>query len=145
MKRKYNLRKLKSKRSYSNLELANALEVHVQTVRGWRKNGLKPIDSSAHHPLYLGSIVQVFLSEKRKMKKIKLKQHEFYCLSCRDRTTSIETTFVFQEMLIGKNLKSFRKVGLCVKCGRKVNKFDIGETKDLDTTKVINKGSSASL
>jgi len=137
MKKKYHLRKLKAKKSYSTQELSRVLRVHPQTVRGWKKNGLKSIDGSSHASLYLGFAVKDYLRAKMESRKTKLKPDEFYCMTCQDRTTSIKTTFTLQNKLIGKSTQSIQREGLCVKCGKKVSRFDSNKANDLDTTKVI--------
>jgi hypothetical protein len=145
MKRNHNLRKLKAKKSYSTLELAEALDVHVQTIRGWRKNGLHSIDETSHFSLYLGSSVQIYLKEQMENRRVTLSEGEFYCLSCRRGTTALNIIVVSQYQTLGSNKTSVRIEGTCARCRKKVNKFDTRELKDLVTAQVINTGSSSSL
>lgn len=145
MKRNHNLRILKAKKSYSTQELADALGVHVQTVRSWRKDNLKPIDDSTHYSLYLGSQVQSYLKTQMESRRTKLAPEEFYCLGCHTKTTSLQISIVSQNKLIGKNQDSVRLQGTCVKCGKTVNKFDTRKPNNSVTTQVINTGLSPSL
>jgi len=145
MKRNHNLRKLKSKKCYSTQELADTLGTHPQTVRSWRKNGLQPIDDSSHNSLYLGSVVQAHLKKQMDSRRMKLAPNEFYCLGCHAKTTSLQTTVILQNKLVGKNKDSIRIEGKCIACGKKVNKFDAQEPNKSVTEKVINTGLSPSL
>ena len=145
MKRNHNLRRLRAKKSYSAQELASALQIHVQTVRHWRKDGLCPIDSSVSRVFYLGSTVQAYLRQQRQKRRVKLREGEFYCFCCKRGTTSLQTKTVSQNKFIGKGDESIRLEGVCVRCGKKVNRFGVHRRKALAGAKDTNTGLSSSL
>lgn len=145
MKKKYTTRKLKSKKSYSTQELADTMGVHCQTVRSWRKNGLKPIDNTSHHSLYLGLAVQTYLKQQMENRRVRLASGEFYCLGCHAKTTSHQSIIVSQNKLVGRGKESVRIEGQCIKCGKKVNKFSSRNLNNLVIKEVINTGLSPSL
>jgi hypothetical protein len=145
MKRKYNLRKLKAKKSYSSLELATALGVHVQTIHSWKKDGLPSIDNHTQRPLFLGSTVQEYLKGKMDTFKVKLKDNEFYCFKCKKATTSLKTEVIDMNRYIGKQSRSIMIKGECVKCNLKLNRLATQASNKLVTGKVINSGLSPCL
>lgn len=125
MKRNYNLRLLKAKKSYSTQELSKQLGVHVQTVRGWGKTGMKSIDKESHFALYLGSDVKAYLKADIEARRVHLDHNEFYCMGCKQKTTSLVTTITSQNKTIGRNMESVKVNGICVHCGTKVCRFDV--------------------
>lgn len=145
MKRNYNLRTIKSKKSYSTKELAELLNVHPQTIRSWRKEGLLSIDESSHYALFLGSTVKQFLQAQADSRRITLGSDEFYCLSCKTKTTAQNGTAVSQNKKIGTNKLSIRYEGNCDKCSNVVNKFGSLQSNEVTTEKVISTGLSPSL
>jgi len=82
-KRNYNIRLIRSRRSYSISEIADLFNIHIRTVQTWHKDGLTALDESSKPFLFMGSELKRFLAEKRKVRKIKLKEDEFYCPRCR--------------------------------------------------------------
>lgn len=145
MKRNYNLRILKEKKSYSTQELAERMAVHVQTVRDWRKDGMKPIDEANHFPLYIGKDVKTYLRKCMEAKRMKLGPDEFYCFGCHNRATSIVTTRIIQNKKIGRNMVSVKRIGSCMKCGKKLCRIDAELSHISASDEVISRGPSASL
>jgi len=140
MKRNHNLRKIKTKKSYSTTELAETLGVHIQTIRSWHKNGLKSIDSSSHYALFIVSDIKQYLQKQMEKRRIKLEAHEFYCFGCRQKTTSKKITIKPQNRLIGIDKESVILKGICIKCGKTVNKFSIKPQNNADRQKKTNSG-----
>jgi|CXWL01.1.fsa_nt_gi hypothetical protein len=124
MKKRYNIRRITSRRSYSTLELSELLDTHPQTIRDWRLRGLQPIDESAHSSLYLGDEVRRFLSKCEADRKVKLDIDEFYCMHCKQATKASETRMDDTGIIIGHDKASIIRVGKCVKCGGRVRRFD---------------------
>ncbi|NCN06512.1 MAG: hypothetical protein GW946_01560 [Candidatus Pacebacteria bacterium] len=123
MKKTHQLRRIKAKKSYSSMELANLLGVHVQTVRTWASNGLAPLSSEVHRPLFLGQTVKSYLSQQQNARKVKLQAGEFYCLRCRKAVTPALVTEVDRHVLIGKQKDSILLTAHCPQCDCPVNKF----------------------
>lgn len=123
MKRTHQLRRIKTKKSYSSLELANLLSVHVQTVRSWASNGLVPLTPNAHRPLFLGQTVKSYLSKLQDARKVKLQESEFYCLRCRIAVTPQSVTEVDRNVLIGNYKDSILLTAHCPQCSCPINKF----------------------
>jgi hypothetical protein len=145
MKRNYNLRTIKTKKSYSTKELSQLFSVHPQTIRSWRKDGLISIDESSHYALFLGSTVKSFLQAQADSRRVHLKEGEFYCLSCNTATTASNAQIISQEKMIGKGMLSVRHHGNCDKCSKVVNRFGSLQPNEVAGGKVINTGLSASL
>lgn len=145
MKRNYKLRTIKTKKSYSTKELSKLLDVHEQTVRSWRKEGLESIDESSHYALFLGSTVKSFLKARADSQRVQLKKGEFYCMSCNKAVTAKNAQTVSQEKMVGKNKLSIRHHGNCDCCGNKVNRFGSLQPNEVAGGKVINTGLSTPL
>jgi len=121
--RRYNPRKIASKRSYNTEELAKALNVHIQTVRKWRKNGLSPIEPNSHPYLFLGSDIRTYIQKEQSKKKVKLQPNELYCLKCRKGVTPTTTTERSRGIILGNGNESTMIEGTCPTYNSKVNKF----------------------
>jgi len=81
-KRHPNPRLAERLRLYTVEELATLFQLHKNTVRGWQKLGLKPIDD--HRPaLFRGIDVSDFLRARRKTAKRPCGAGKIYCLKCR--------------------------------------------------------------
>lgn len=81
--KRINPRRAKLHRSYSVAELAERLDVHKHTVRGWIRNGLPVIDG-AKPTLILGSDFQAWWGERRKAAKRPCQPGQMYCFKCRE-------------------------------------------------------------
>lgn len=123
MKKNYNIRKIKAKRSYTAEELAEVLNVHIQTVREWKRSGLNPLESNTSPHLFMGDTVKNFLKQKSQSRKTKLKVSEFYCLKCKGAVTPETVAKVDRGITLGKGKRSIVLQGFCPVCGTGVNKF----------------------
>ena len=123
MKRTYQTKRIKTKKSYSSMELANLLNVHIQTVRGWMSNGLESLDPETHRPLFLGQTVKFYLSRIQNARKVKLQAGEFYCLRCRVAVTPASVREVNRNIRIGKQKDSILLTSHCPQCECPINKF----------------------
>jgi len=123
MKKKYNIRKIRSKRSYSTQDIADTLGVHIQTVRDWKRDGLKPLQNSISQYLFMGDDIKDYLRNKCQKFRIKLKKGEFYCLSCRKAVTPKSFNVVDRNVVIGKGKRSLILKANCPECNTKVNRF----------------------
>ena len=81
--KRINPRRAKLHRSYSVTELADVLDVHKHTVRGWIKKGLPVIDG-AKPTLILGSEFQDMVGKQRKATKRPCQPGQMYCFKCRE-------------------------------------------------------------
>ncbi len=73
---------VKVHRSYTAGELALRFGVHKNTVRNWKREGLKPIDSS-RPVLFQGNTVREFLQARNTGRKSPCGPGRFYCFRCR--------------------------------------------------------------
>lgn len=81
--RRVNANRVKSHFSYTADELATCLDMHKNTVRNWRRNGLEPIDDQ-RPSLFQGATVREFLKSQRASRKRPCAPGTLYCLSCRE-------------------------------------------------------------
>lgn len=96
-------------------EAANLLGVHKNTVRGWLKAGLQPVDD--RRPiLILGRQLSSFLHGRRKKKSMRCRPGEFYCLRCRTPKTSVDQKAEYLPITATSgNLR-----GTCSDCGARI-------------------------
>ncbi|MGB0508128.1 MAG: hypothetical protein ACPGGK_18230 [Pikeienuella sp.] len=73
--------KIKSQRTYTYEEAAEALGVTCQTVRAWRRKGLEVLDGQKPH-LILGASLKAFIVETLRKPKRTLAPDQFLCMSC---------------------------------------------------------------
>ena len=122
----YNSRLIKSRRSYNITEIASLFGVDRKTCQRWIKiDGLKPIERD-ESPLVMGDVLEIFLREKNKKRKVKLNEDEFYCMKCHKAVSvKIDTEKIIKTgKKIGRNdLDQFKKIGICEVCETKVNRF----------------------
>lgn len=114
------IRLIKCHRLYSSKELAGELGVHQRTVQQWQKQGMKPVDSDCKPFLFRGHDAKSFLSTRRKARKQKLQDGEFYCTKCRQPVRSIPKAISLKELGTGTRLLV---KGMCKKCGTSINRF----------------------
>lgn len=84
--KRINPRRAKLHWSYTVNELADRLDVHKHTVRGWLKKGLPAIDG-AKPTLILGSDFQAWWGTQRKAAKRPCQPGQIYCFKCREPKT----------------------------------------------------------
>ena len=113
------IRLIKSHRLYSSKELAKELGVHQRTVQQWQKLGLIPIDPDCKPFLFRGKDAKSFLGGRRKERKQKLQDGEFYCVKCRHPVKSILKGISWNE--IGSDRLIVK--GKCEECGTSLNRF----------------------
>jgi hypothetical protein len=82
-RQRINPRTIKLHRTYSIEEAARVLSVHKNSVRGWRKQGLAPIDNS-RPVLFLGCDLRAFLEQRRASRKRPCRPGTLYCFRCRE-------------------------------------------------------------
>jgi len=130
MRKRYKLRKIVSKRAYTTEEIAQLLDVHVQTVRAWRKEGLQPIEKNSSPYLFLGNDVRAFLAKELSKQKRQLSENEFYCLRCNSAVTPNSTYVIDRGITIGKNKQSIFFAGRCPTCDLELRRFATKEQID---------------
>lgn len=123
MSKKYELRKIKTKRSYTFKEIAELLDVHVRTVQAWHIDGLNPLEGSNNPYLVMGKDLKMYLKLQTEKHKVTLGLNEFYCMSCRKAVIPEKVYKYTGGIKIGGNKPSVRLSGICPTCSRKVNKF----------------------
>lgn len=80
--KRLNGRLIKLHYAYSIEEISRTLDVHKNTVHGWRKRGLSSIDNS-RPILFQGRTLREFLEAERRAGKRPCPPGHFYCLRCR--------------------------------------------------------------
>lgn len=81
--KRINPRRAKMHRAYSVTELAERLEVHKHTVRGWLKKGL-PVVDGAKPALIHGGDFQAWWAKQRKAAKRPCQPGQMYCFKYRE-------------------------------------------------------------
>ena len=107
-----NPRRAKLHRSYTIVELADRLDVHKHTVRGWVKAGLPTVDGT-RPALIHGDEFQVWWRARAKAKKRPLQPGQLYCVKCREgKIPALRMVEYVQLSRTSGNLKA-----LCECCG----------------------------
>lgn len=128
MSKKYDIRKIKAKRSYSFKEIASLLNVHTRTVQLWHTDGLEVLEGSNSPYLVMGSQIKKYLMQKSTKNKTILKENEFYCMSCRKAVTPTQVVIFIGKAKVGGNKSLVRLQGNCPECNSKVNRFTTKDT-----------------
>lgn len=123
MKKKYSLRKIKAKRSYTSEEIAETLNIHIQTVREWHRSGMNPLKENSTPYLFMGDEVKRYLKEKIDSHKVSLKEGEFYCLSCKKAVKPEHYETIDRNIKIGKGVSSLLLKAECPECRKQLNRF----------------------
>ncbi len=124
-KRSYNPNSIKQRRSYSFIEIAEKLEIHVRTVQVWRKAGLKVIDESKRPLLIFGKELRRFIKDMITKRRHSLKIDEFFCVRCRKPRKSRPNKLTFQiiNKKLGKDSLQAKMKGACEVCGLLFTRF----------------------
>lgn len=133
MAKKYTLRHIRNKRSYSFKELADLLGVHVRTVQAWHKNGMPIIEGSQYPYLVLGSDAKDFLKELQSKRQLKLQAGECYCVACHKAVTPLDVKIQSNNRKMGEGKESISHIGKCPLCQNKVTRFDSRELSKTPT------------
>lgn len=115
-KRHHNSRIIKTKQSYSTQEIADLLNVHLQTVLSWYAIGLKRIDNHMPSVVY-GQDLKDFINEKNGRHKHKCASEELFCCKCKQPRRSSNNVVRIKIFKSKVNL-----VGNCEQCGTQINK-----------------------
>ena len=111
MSRRINPRRIKVHHSYTVEEASRALGVHKNTVRGWRRKNLKPIDNRKPI-LFAGKDLRDFLERAKLGRKQPSPKGHFYCFKCRAaRRPAMGLVDYVPITTISGNLRAF-----CVEC-----------------------------
>ena len=123
----YNIRLIKSRRSYSIKEMALLFGVDRKTCSRWITNdGLKVIEKNVSPLLVMGEDLLHFIKEKRLANKIGLQDGEFYCFRCHAAVKAKAGSRVVTKTgrTVGKKgLPQIVATGVCNVCGLKVYRF----------------------
>ncbi len=123
----YNIHKIKSRRSYNLSEIASLFGIDRKTCSRWIKNeGLEVIEKNVNPLLVMGENLISFIKEKRKKKKMPLKENEIYCFKCHKavipKKGSIRVIKTGKKIGL-ENREQYKKIGICEVCGTGLNKF----------------------
>ncbi|AVW90648.1 helix-turn-helix domain-containing protein [Celeribacter baekdonensis] len=81
MTKRVTSRRVKIHRQYTYDQAAMALGVSLQTVRGWRREGLPVLTSKVPH-LIIGAELKAFLDRRSTKSKLTLTLEQFRCMRC---------------------------------------------------------------
>ena len=111
-------RAIRTARSYTIEEAAQALGVTIGTIRNWAKAGL-PLMKGQRPYLILGEVLKDHLQSRSKSRKVKLNPVQLYCLTCK---AAREPMGRLVDCTL-QNGKTVRLSGLCEKCGGTCNRM----------------------
>jgi hypothetical protein len=77
-----NPNRVKLHRSYFIGDLAKLLTVHKNTIRGWQREGMQPIDTK-RPIMFQGATVRTFLANRKANRKCPCPAGTMYCFRCR--------------------------------------------------------------
>lgn len=124
-KRKHNPNLVRARHSYTSSEIAEIYNLHIRTVRDWKKQGLQLLDETSKPYLVLGEEVKRFLREKTLKRKHPLKPGEFFCPKCHNPRKSIpdQVSVKITDRKLGKKYRQAIVKGICEACGCSLNLF----------------------
>lgn len=95
MQRTYDTRLIKTKRSYTVKAIAALYDVDRNTVRGWVRNGMAPIDDAKPIVIY-GSVLKAYLNKRQVDRKKPCGDGEMFCPKCRAARSLLLGSFHFE-------------------------------------------------
>lgn len=118
MAKRVNGRAIKSVRTYTIEEVADALSVSIVTVRSWEKRGLQFLKHQRPY-LILGAVLKSFLDHDAESRKRPLAKNQFYCAPCKRRVTPMGGLADY----VLTNSANGLLIGLCPLCERTIQRF----------------------
>jgi hypothetical protein len=102
---------------YTQRDVQDIYQVCPNTVRNWRRNGLKSI--KANLLLFLGRDLNEFHKERRRKAKQPVGDYEVFCLSCKDKHSLRDEPFE----IANKGRLRTKVILLCPVTGKAASKF----------------------
>lgn len=118
MAKRPSARRIRSARTYTIEEAAEALNVSNGTIRAWVRDGL-PLMKSRRPFLILGDALRHYLADRSTGAKVRLEQDQLYCFSCKAARRPSGALVD----CIRQTAKTARLVGLCDHCGGTCNRM----------------------
>lgn len=109
---KYDHRLVKSYKSYTLQELCRLYkedQLHIQTIRGWLRNGELPSIKDGNKHLIYGAVFKKFLFERNKKHKKHMHFKEFKCCACKQINVPLETFRTYAKPCKLRNRSSFKE------------------------------------
>ncbi len=124
----YPLNKGKYWRCYDVDMLCRLYGVHEKTILGWKKKGLKPIDTKKPF-LFYGYEVKEFLGKMNEANKCQTDFHQIFCMKCQEPRNPLKK----QIQIIPVEQKFIKVKAICQTCKSVMNKpyklSDLAELK----------------
>jgi len=115
-KRKPDLRRIRTSKTYALPDVAKTLDRNVATIRSWVRQGL-PLLSEQKPVLVLGLDLKGWLLARWKTKRQKCQSGELFCFKCREpRKPKLESVEI-----IVRNEKTVSIKGRCEACDTRMN------------------------
>jgi excisionase family DNA binding protein len=111
-------RRIKSLRTYTIHEAAEALGVHRNTVRNYLRQGLVSLREK-RPTLIRGSDLKAFLASRRKARRQPCKLGQIFCIKC--RSPKVPALGMVDYVPISQQLGSL--TGFCPDCGTLINRW----------------------
>lgn len=116
MSRRHNVRRIKSHRNHTAVELAETLNVSIGTIRAWTRQGLRPIEGTWPY-LFAAADIVAFL-KSRETPRQPLGPGEIYCVAVRG--PRVPAGGVVD--LVPRSATSSDIVGTCPDTGRRIHR-----------------------
>lgn len=117
-KRKPDMRRIRTSQTYSILEIAEALDRNVATVRRWYLAGLPALDDQ-RPLLFDGAELKSWLQKRWARKKQPTDPNAARCFKC-----GVQTQFEpGSQTILNQSSTVCRVSGKCIVCGTKMNTF----------------------
>ena len=138
-KRKPDFRRIGPSRTYSIVELAEAVQRTPTTVRSWIREGMPTLD--ARKPVVIdGAQAKEWLKQKWARRKQPTDLAQAHCLSCRKSRPFLEGSRTMKRITD----KVLAMTGECAVCGCRMNKFASAQSVSLlDTQNERKRANSA--
>jgi len=124
-KRTYKTNLIRVKHCYTIKEIKELFGLNIKTVQSWTKQGLKVVEGSTKPFYIMGEDLKLFLKERAKKRKFKLKTDEFFCPKCHGARKSLPLMYHLEltGKKLGENSKQVYIKGVCEECGQSLTLF----------------------
>ena len=124
-------------RAYTFVDMVRDSGLHLRTVQGWHRDGMKAIDETDKPLLFMGEEILRYRKEKKQRRCIgKLKPNEFKCGTCKCARLAKPDSIIVK--LLGKAGKGGVPQTIvkaaCSVCGKKLSRISTVSSREFPAT-----------